>query len=210
VNGVAKVANGRSGPIRRRRGQPGPRAVTLTEVAGEAGVSVSTASRVLNGSDGSIPVRAAKQEAVRLAAERLGYRTNVFAQAMAKGRTGVLGVALTAPMDLAEWRAVSRGMSAYAHPQGLGVISSWTDATSLGEQVRVMLSQGVQTLVVSCSQDMTEDAEAVDALRDFRDAGRGVCILGCPVPGFSTVEDGSAAAAVRLASIASSRGSALP
>jgi LacI family transcriptional regulator len=197
-------AEARSGAQpRRRRGQTGPRAITLQDVAGEAGVSVSTASRVLNGSEGSIPVRATKADAVRRAADRLGYRTNLFAQAMAKGQATVLGIALT---DLTEWRTVSRGVKGYARSQGLAVISSWTDGDPLGEQVRVMLAQGVQTLVVSCSQDVRQDTDALAALSEFRDAGRGVCVLGCPVPGFSAVEDRSAAAAVRVASIAFAQG----
>ena len=55
----------------------------LTEVAKHAGVSLATASRVLNGSDRTVgePHRAR----VLAAADELGYRANLHAQAIARG-----------------------------------------------------------------------------------------------------------------------------
>lgn len=56
--------------------------VTLTEVAKAAGVSVTTASRVLNiknESNQSIKIGAATQAKVQAAAQRLGYQQNLFA-----------------------------------------------------------------------------------------------------------------------------------
>jgi len=68
------------------------KAVSLQDVARRAGVSVSTASRVLNTrlklhlfSEKSI-------ERVRRAAKELGYRANYNAQVLSSGKTSVLGV----------------------------------------------------------------------------------------------------------------------
>ena len=70
-------------------------AVTLADVAREAGVSTATASFVLSGRDGSTssgsPATKAK---VRAAAERLGYVPNRSAQAMRTGRGGGIVLAL--------------------------------------------------------------------------------------------------------------------
>lgn len=65
-------------------------AVTLEDVAREAGVSVSTASRTLNGRTGR--VGEITQARVRAVAARLGYATNLAAQATAVGRSQSIGL----------------------------------------------------------------------------------------------------------------------
>lgn len=62
---------------------------SLTEVSRVAGVSVSTASRVLSGA--RYPVSAAKRARVEDAAKRLGYTPNALAQAMIKGQSRIIG-----------------------------------------------------------------------------------------------------------------------
>src|SRR6478609_3630487 len=97
-------------------GEPPPRrAVTLTDVAVRAGVSQPTASRVLNGS-----LRKPAQhivDAVRKAADELGYSPNAQAQALARASTGLLGLVVhdvadpyfSAIVDGVQRAAVSRG-----------------------------------------------------------------------------------------------------
>ncbi|WP_221088664.1 LacI family DNA-binding transcriptional regulator [Deinococcus aquaedulcis] len=65
------------------------RAVTLTEVAREAGVSPSTVSRILNG---TARVGDDKATQVRRAIEKLGYTRNAFARSLATGSSGIIGV----------------------------------------------------------------------------------------------------------------------
>jgi DNA-binding LacI/PurR family transcriptional regulator len=65
------------------------RGANIDDVAGEAGVSVATVSRVLTGSS---PVAADKRERVLAAIERLGYRPSSLARSLSLGRTGVIGV----------------------------------------------------------------------------------------------------------------------
>jgi LacI family transcriptional regulator len=70
-------------------------AVTLADVAREAGVSLATASFVLSGRAGSRSAGSAATKAkVREAAERLGYVPNRHAQAMRTGRGGGIVLAL--------------------------------------------------------------------------------------------------------------------
>ncbi|WP_229405340.1 MULTISPECIES: extracellular solute-binding protein [Micromonospora] len=68
----------------------GPRRVTRQDVAREAGTSVAVVSYVVN--DGPRAVAPATRQRVLDAIERTGYRPNAIAQALAGGRSGVLGL----------------------------------------------------------------------------------------------------------------------
>ena len=67
--------------------------VTLLDVARAAGVSLATASRALNGS--TRKVRPDLQERVLAAADALQYSANAQAQAMARGRTDIVGLVVS-------------------------------------------------------------------------------------------------------------------
>ena len=71
-----------------RRG-PGVRRVTIRDVAETAGVSISTASKALNGQG---KLRAETRERVVSAAERLGFSPNTLAQALLAGRSFTVGL----------------------------------------------------------------------------------------------------------------------
>lgn len=66
--------------------------VTLEEVARHAGVSLATASRVLNGSSRQVGV--ALRERVESAATELGYRADATAQTLARGASNVVGLVI--------------------------------------------------------------------------------------------------------------------
>ena len=71
--------------------------VTLREVAQEAGVSLKTASNVINHSG---RMADATREKVQDVIDRLGYRVNVSARNLNRGKTGFITLAvpsLTAP-----------------------------------------------------------------------------------------------------------------
>ncbi|AXF04265.1 LacI family transcriptional regulator [Paraburkholderia hospita] len=64
---------------------------TIRDVAGDAGVSVATVSKYINGAQRfSPPVEARLKEAI----ERLGYRSNPLARSMITGRTRTIGLAI--------------------------------------------------------------------------------------------------------------------
>lgn len=65
--------------------------VTLKDVAARAGVDVSTASRALNPEKSSMVAPATRRSVVE-AAQSLGYRTNLQASALRRGRTDIVGV----------------------------------------------------------------------------------------------------------------------
>jgi LacI family transcriptional regulator len=71
------------------------RAVTLSDVARLAGVSIATASKALNGRD---EVAAATRARVVAAADRLSFSPNPLAQGLLAGRTGTVGL-LTSDLE---------------------------------------------------------------------------------------------------------------
>lgn len=63
--------------------------VTIYDVAKEAGVSLATVSRVINGSD---VVKAPTKERVEAAVEKLGYKPNAIAQGLALQKSTTIGL----------------------------------------------------------------------------------------------------------------------
>ncbi|WP_243795221.1 LacI family DNA-binding transcriptional regulator [Saccharopolyspora gloriosae] len=95
------------------------RAATLTDVAKEAGVSLATASRALNGSERV--VRAELHARTLEAAVRLGYTPNAQAQSMAKGSTDVVGLLVN---DISDpyFSTIAAGLAGAAEEHGLLVM----------------------------------------------------------------------------------------
>src|SRR3954469_4836582 len=79
----------------RGQGSRSQRAVTLTDVARLAGVSVATASKALNGRD---EVAEATRQRVIEAADRLSFSPNPLARGLLAGRTGTVGL-LTSDLE---------------------------------------------------------------------------------------------------------------
>ena len=65
---------------------------TLKEVAKKAGVSVTTASRILSNKPSPIPISEETRRRVLKVARRLDYLPNIFARSLRTGKTGIVGV----------------------------------------------------------------------------------------------------------------------
>jgi LacI family transcriptional regulator len=68
-------------------------AVSIRDIAHHANVSISTVSKVLNGS--REPIRAQTQDRIRRAAVELGYQPNRLAQSIARRRTSTIGLMIS-------------------------------------------------------------------------------------------------------------------
>lgn len=66
--------------------------VTLRHVVEEAGVSITTVSRILNGRETGVPIRSETRERILAVAAELGYRPNLLARALRGSRSSLLGV----------------------------------------------------------------------------------------------------------------------
>src|SRR5262245_16808135 len=99
--------------------------ITLREVAQAAGVHVSTASRALD-PERSKRVNPTTAARVRAHAERLGYRPDVIARGLRRGKTATVGVVVA---DLANTFNVHvlRGVDDVLEPAGLMPPTAETD-----------------------------------------------------------------------------------
>jgi len=77
-------------------------AVTIYDVAGRAGVSIKTVSRVMNKEPG---VRAATRDRVHQAATELGYHPSLSARSLAGSRSFVIAAFVDAALTIDHWRS---------------------------------------------------------------------------------------------------------
>ena len=127
--------------------------VTILDIAKHAGVSVSTVSRVLNK---TVPVARAKREAVLGAVEALGYRPNVVAQELARGRSlavGVLPQGIWNPFYSRLLKGVEQGLRGTAfHP----VYASGEQPVEEAQAFEMLLANRVEAIILMGGQTADE------------------------------------------------------
>ncbi|MBI3944572.1 MAG: LacI family DNA-binding transcriptional regulator [Armatimonadetes bacterium] len=124
-------------------------AVTLKDVASEAGVAVSTASRVLRG-DPHPMIGAGTRERVMEAARRLRYRHNVYARQLALGRSEVVGIFASALMEgvnLAKFQALESAIRARGYRPLLGHTAGHDELQV--QSAKEFISSAVEGVVVA-------------------------------------------------------------
>lgn len=182
--------------------------VTLSDVAREAGVSLATASRALNGS-ANRTVGAELRQRVQAAAARLRYSPDGIAQAMARGRTTSLGLLVH---DIADpyFSSIAAGVAAAADEAGLMVTLASTGQDAQREVALVGLMERQRARGVILAGGRTGDAAADEALRaaldSFRAVGGSVAVIGQDVLGSDTVLVGNHDGAADLARALHGRG----
>ncbi|GAA1925079.1 LacI family DNA-binding transcriptional regulator [Microbacterium aoyamense] len=133
------------------RDRPRGVAATLHDVASEAGVSLATASRVLNGS--TRKVAESYRERVEAAAARLGYSANLSAQATAKGTSGTIALLVA---DIADpyFGQIASGVARAADEAGLIVTIAITERDPDREVrlVRALRGQRPRGLILAASR----------------------------------------------------------
>ena len=124
--------------------------MTLQEVAKRAQVSPATVSRVLNGSG---KVREAARARVLAAVEELGYRPNIHARTLARGRSRSLGL-IVSNLRNPFFLDIFQTLEADAHRKGYEVIAANTDyrPAQLLTHVRLMQARGLAGLAVIVSE----------------------------------------------------------
>jgi len=188
------------------RSMTGP--VTLSDVAREAGVSLATASRAINGSANRV-VRPDLRDRVVEAAERLRYRPDINAQAMARGRTNSIGLLVH---DIADpyFSSIARGVARTAQGASLQVILASTEHDTAREVtiVELLQSQRARAIVIAGGRhdDPAANAALAAAVTEYREAGGGVAVIGQPLADVATVEVGNASGARALALALHERG----
>ncbi|RNE56515.1 LacI family DNA-binding transcriptional regulator [Cryobacterium tepidiphilum] len=161
---------------------------TLLDVAREAGVSLATASRALNGSDRK--VNDSYRERVLAAAARLNYSPNLSAQAVAKGSTNTVALLVS---DIADpyFSSIAAGVIRASDDAGLVVTIAVTgrDSARELELVRALRGQRPRIMILTGSRSADQDNEQalVDELTAFEaNGGRVVMVSQGELP-FDTV-----------------------
>ncbi|NQX12747.1 LacI family DNA-binding transcriptional regulator [Microbacteriaceae bacterium VKM Ac-2855] len=153
-------------------------AVTLHDVARESGVSLATASRTLNGS--ARKVNDAYRERVLAAAAKLGYSTNLSAQAVAKGATSTVALLVS---DIADpyFSSIASGVIAASEAAGLVVTIAVTHGDPARELELVRALRGgrprVMMLAGSRFADDVSGAALATELESFERTGGRVVML---------------------------------
>lgn len=200
--------------VKQRSGSGGPAVgkgctvarARLQDVADRAGVSLATASRVLNGS--ARQPGAALVERVRDAAHELGYVVNAQAQALARSRTGLLGLVV---QDISDpyFSSIAAGAQAAARERGRLVLlaSTQRDPEAERDAVAAFAAHRVEAVVVAGSRWSADEDAALAA--DFeRYAAEGIrsVVVGQPLGAASVVRPPNAAGARDLARALLDRG----
>ncbi|GAA0912534.1 LacI family DNA-binding transcriptional regulator [Nonomuraea longicatena] len=180
--------------------------VTLEDVARHAGVSLATASRVLNGS--TRQVGAGLRERVERAAAELGYRANIAAQTLARGAGNVIGIVVH---DLTDpyFAALADGAMRTAAGQGLLVMVGTTHRDPEQEIAYVATLHAQRVRAVLLAGSRVDDPEVTGRLRAelgrYVAGGGRVACVGQDLLGVHTVapanREGAAALARSLAGL---------
>lgn len=150
-------------------------AVTLSQVAREAGVSLATASRVLNGSDRRPAEHIA--ERVRDAAESLGYVANAQAQALARSTTGLVGLVVH---DIADpyFSSIAKGVQRRARTDRHQLLLAATDGTDQLDAVAAFSSHRTDAIIMAGSRRREIDPRLLAELTRYQKNGGRVVTIG--------------------------------
>ncbi len=179
---------------------PEPGRVTLQDVANRAGVSLTTASRVV--SEGPRKVGQQMISRVHQAVAELGYTANLQARAVATGQSNTIGVVVH---DIADpyFSTIAAGLMEVADSRHLLVCLSSTSAGEPGEREYVSLMRAQRAraviLVGSRSDDVAARGRLGEEIEAFRQAGGRVVCVGQDLLGVDTIMPENAAGAESLA-----------
>ncbi|KJQ55700.1 LacI family DNA-binding transcriptional regulator [Microbacterium sp. SA39] len=189
-------------PARSARGA----APTLHDVARAAGVSLATASRVLNGSERT--VAESFRDRVQTAAAELGYTANVSAQATARGSSPVIALLVA---DIADpyFGLIASGVARGADEHGLVVTIAITERDPEREAriVRALRGQRPRGLILAASRSGEPmESETARELAEFARLGGRTVTFGPDGVGERRVEIDNRAGAEALGRRMAERG----
>ena len=120
--------------------------ITIQDIANEASVSKATVSRVLNNTSA---VRPDKREAILEAIQRLGFKPNVVARSLARGRSMTIGV-VTQNIGSPFYDTIAQGVIAGLGETGYSPIfadGQWQRGTEV-EAIQALIGRRVDGLVL--------------------------------------------------------------
>lgn len=181
----------------------GPKRTTLSDVAKEAGVSVQTASHVLSGNM-TVRLPESTRTKVLVAAQTVGYRPNRLAQAMKRGKSGMIAVWIPLDRPTISYMRNLREISIRANRDDVDVLivglmssmaysaegrapSNWpvdgVIAVDAGKALRTFRedpqNDEIPAVVLGLESYANSDSVAWDVAGAMRDATRALLAKGC-------------------------------
>jgi len=186
------------------------RRVSLQSVASEAGVSLATASRVING---ATSVNEVSRDRVLAAAERMGYRLNIAAHATARGTVPIVAVVVD---DLRSPFSAELAKGVIDAASGWGLVATVTGGASnpggLSAIVHGLRGQRPRAIIMAATamQNRSDESALVAELKAYEaSGGRVVFVNGAALP-FASCDLGEAEAGSRLAALLVAQGYVRP
>jgi len=180
------------------RATPGP--PTLHDVAQEAGVSLATASRALNGSTRT--VNETFRRRVLDAATRLNYTPNLSAQAVARGLSSTISLLVNDITD-PYFSSIAAGAIRAADEQRIATTMAVThrDSDRELELVRVVRGQRPRAIILTGSrwEGVASQHRLAEELAAYESTGGRVVLVSQQTLPFATVQLGNAEGARALA-----------
>jgi LacI family transcriptional regulator len=153
--------------------------ITLIDVAARAGVSLSTASRVLSKS--TYGVAEELRERVLAAAEELRYVPNAHARALVRNKTSTVGVIVGDVSD-PYFSEIVRGIQRVAGEAGrlVTICNSYREPDRELSYVELLHAQRVEAIVLAGSglDDLAHSRKMASRLEAFADSGGKVSLIG--------------------------------
>lgn len=149
------------------------RKVTISDVAREAGVSIATVSRVMQGKQS---VSAELATRVQTVARSLGYRPSPMARGLATGETGMVGV-LVPQLSNPYFHEVIKAIGAGAEQDGYRMLILESDERAADEPDLAASLYTHADGVILCSPRMSDE----DLQRLATDCPRTICVNRIPV-----------------------------
>ncbi|MGW4212258.1 LacI family DNA-binding transcriptional regulator [Lentzea sp. NPDC004789] len=176
------------------------RQVTLAEVARQAGVSLATASRVLNGSTRQVSEELSDR--VLRTAEQLGYVPNASAQALARNSSSLVGLVVHDITD-PYFSCIAAGVTRVAEEAGLVVVLGTTGRrpereVELLSTLRAHRARAV-VLAGSRTTDRASQSRLAAEIEAFTEQGGRVACVSQAKLGTDTVVPGNRAGGRALA-----------
>ncbi|GAA1111365.1 LacI family DNA-binding transcriptional regulator [Nocardiopsis metallicus] len=174
-----------------------PGYVTLEQVAEHAGVSLATASRVINGSTRQVSQRL--REKVEASAHELGYLANASAQTLARNSSSLMGLVVH---DIADpyFSQIAAGVTRYAEELGLVLVLGTTNRSPQAETriLSALRSHRAKAIVIAGSRTTSEgtDSRLAKEIEAFgRQGGRVALVSQATLPADTVSPDNHAGAA---------------
>ncbi|MEX5262964.1 LacI family DNA-binding transcriptional regulator [Kocuria sp. CPCC 205231] len=149
--------------------------MTLSLVARHAGVSLATASRVLNGSDRKPAEDIA--ERVRASAKTLGYVPNAQAQALARSTTGLIGLVVH---DISDpyFSSIAKGVQRRAFADRHQLLLAAADGIDELSTVGAFIAHRTEAIIMAGSRRQEINPELVAELSRYQQNGGRVVTIG--------------------------------